>query len=136
LHQLAVYGPDVTADIIGELSVARAHAIAAGIVSEALMLDPGLGFSKTTSHSLTVLAELRRLTDLGHPVLIGASRKRFIGELTGVSEPSKRVIGSLAAHLAAVERGARVIRTHDVASTREALAVLAAIRSPRHAQES
>jgi dihydropteroate synthase len=123
----ATYGDDVTAEVCAELLTAAALAERAGIPHDAIMLDPGFGFAKTSAQSLTVLRELQRLTELGFPVLVGASRKRFIGELTGVSQPSRRIIGSAVAHVIAVQRGARLIRTHDVAVTREALAVNAAI---------
>ena len=121
----AVYADDVIADVCGELAAQVERAFSAGVDHSAIVLDPGLGFSKTSKQSLTVLRELHRLVALGFPVLVGASRKRFIGELTGVSEPSRRVVGSAVAHALAVARGARLIRTHDVAATREALAVLA-----------
>ena len=121
----AVYADDVIADVCGELAAQVERAFSAGVDHSAIVLDPGLGFSKTSKQSLTVLRELHRLVALGFPVLVGASRKRFIGELTGVSEPSRRVVGSAVAHALAAARGARLIRTHDVAATREALAVLA-----------
>ncbi len=123
----ATYGDDVTGDVCAELCAQVTLATRAGIAHDAIVLDPGIGFSKTSAHSLTVLRELQRVTALGFPVLVGASRKRFIGELTGVTEPSRRVIGSAVAHVIAVQRGARLIRTHDVAATREALAINAAI---------
>lgn len=123
----ATYGEDVTGDVCAELHAQAALALRAGIAHDAIILDPGIGFSKTSAHSLAVLRELRRVTALGFPVLVGASRKRFIGELTGVTEPSRRVVGSAVAHVIAVQRGARLIRTHDVAATSEALAINAAI---------
>ena len=121
----AVYADDVMPAVCGELTAQVERAFSAGVDHGAIVLDPGLGFSKTSDQSLTVLRELYRLVALGFPVLVGASRKRFIGELTGVSEPSQRVVGSVVAHALAVTRGAHLIRTHDVAATREALAVLA-----------
>ncbi len=123
----ATYGDDVTGDVCAELRAQVAVATRAGIAHDAIVLDPGIGFSKTSAHSLTVLRELQRVTALGFPVLVGASRKRFIGELTGVTEPSRRVVGSAVAHVIAVRRGARLIRTHDIAATREALAINAAL---------
>ena len=122
----ALYGPDVTQDVCDELQAQAGVALSAGIAPGAIVLDPGVGFSKTSAHSLTVLRELRRLAALGYPVLVGASRKRFVGELTGVDEPSRRALGSAVAHAFAVVRGAAIIRTHDVRETREALAVAAA----------
>ena len=121
----AVYGDNVMDEVCRELTAQVQIAFSAGVDHSAIVLDPGLGFAKTSRQSLTALRELHRLVALGFPVLLGASRKRFIGELTGVSEPARRVLGSAVAHALAVARGARLIRTHDVAATREALAVLA-----------
>jgi dihydropteroate synthase len=122
----AAYGDDVMDEVCGELSVQVAQAVTAGVEPSAIVLDPGVGFSKTSAQSLTVLRELHRLVARGFPVLVGASRKRFVGELTGVTEPSRRVVGSAVVHALAVARGARLIRTHDVAATRDALAIVAA----------
>jgi dihydropteroate synthase len=123
----ASYGADVTQDVCDALAAQAKAAMSAGIARDAIVLDPGLGFSKTSAQSITLLRELGRLAALGYPLLVGASRKRFIGELTGVVTPSHRVVGSAAAHLLAVQRGAAIVRTHDVAATRDALAVLAAL---------
>ena len=79
-------------------------------------------------HSLRVLATLHRLAAWGHPVVVGASRKRFVGELTGIRDPSARVFGSVGAAVAAYERGARILRVHDVAATRQAVDVADGIR--------
>lgn len=97
----------------------------AGIARRRLLIDPGFGFGKTLDHNLALLAGLDRFADLGVPVLAGLSRKRMIGELTGQSQaaPSARLYGSVAAAVLAAERGARILRVHDVAATREALAV-------------
>ena len=83
---------------------------------EAIVVDPGIGFSKRTQQSLTVLAELPRVAALGYPVLVGVSRKRFIGEITGVTIPADRVEGSIGANVAALARGAQLFRVHDVAA--------------------
>jgi dihydropteroate synthase len=125
-YALASYDADVTQEVCDELMERVAAALAAGIPGDAIVLDPGLGFSKTTTQSITLLRELDRLVALGYPVLVGASRKRFIGEITGVQEPSRRVVGSAVAHALAAQRGAAIVRTHDVAATREALAVVGA----------
>lgn len=104
-----------------------------GIAKKRLVIDPGFGFGKNTQHNLQLLANLERLGDLGLPVLAGLSRKRTIGELTGREQPSDRVHGSSAAHLIAAQRGARLLRVHDVAATIDALAVwqaVAAVRIP------
>jgi dihydropteroate synthase len=118
----ANYG-DVTTEVCGELAARIEAARGGGIPADALVLDPGIGFAKTSAHSLTLLRDLPRLRALGYPVLVGASRKRLIGELTGVKDPARRSAGSAVLHAFAVQQGARIIRTHDVAPTREALAV-------------
>ena len=100
-----------------------------GVRRECIAVDPGIGFSKRTEHSLIALACLERLAAWGYPVVVGASRKRFIGQLTGAKQPSHRVFGSVGAAVAAYERGARVLRVHDVSPTRHALDVVAAIRA-------
>jgi dihydropteroate synthase len=99
----------------------------AGIEKKRIVVDPGFGFGKTTAHNLALLANLGRFGDLGVPVLAGLSRKKTIGELTGRDAPAERLHGSVAAHLLAAERGARILRVHDVAATVDALRVLAAV---------
>lgn len=123
----ATYPADVVATVCDEIVAQLALARAAGICEDALVVDPGIGFAKTSAHSLALMRDLPRVIALGFPVLVGASRKRIIGELTGVKEPSQRVVGSAVAHALAVQAGARIIRTHDVAATREALAVATAL---------
>lgn len=100
----------------------------AGIAREMIVLDPGIGFGKTAEQSMIALARLRELEMFGLPILVGASRKRFIASVSP-SEPSGRLAGSIAAHLLAAQRGARIIRTHDVAETLQALRVAHAIES-------
>jgi dihydropteroate synthase len=99
----------------------------AGISSDKIVLDPGIGFGKTPEQSMTALARLSELQSFGIPLLVGASRKRFISTVTP-SEPHQRLGGSIAAHLLATQNGARIIRAHDVAETVQALRVAAAIR--------
>jgi dihydropteroate synthase len=99
----------------------------AGIAPEKIVLDPGIGFGKTPEQSMTALARLAELQTFGFPLLVGASRKRFISTVTP-SEPLQRLGGSIAAHLVAASHGARIIRAHDVAETVQALRVTAAIR--------
>ena len=123
----AVYGNDVTADVLAELDGSLAAAERAGVPMEAIALDPGFGFGKRSDHSLTLLRELPRLVALGRPVVIGVSRKRFIGELSRVDDPAMRVPGTMAANLVAMLRGARLFRVHDVAPARQALDVAWAI---------
>jgi dihydropteroate synthase len=92
-----------------------------------IVVDPGIGFGKTTTHNLELLNQLHRFADLGCPVLVGVSRKRFIGELAGDVPPAERGPGSVAAALAAVDRGARIVRVHDVAEHVQALRLWHAI---------
>jgi len=119
----AEYGDDVVADVIGELRGAVARAESAGVRDESIVLDPGIGFAKRGEHSLATLAGLERLVALGFPVLVGVSRKRFIGEISGVTDPAERVNGTVGANIAALMLGARLFRVHDVRPNREALDV-------------
>jgi dihydropteroate synthase len=118
---------DPIADVVRELDHACARARAAGVASEKLWVDPGLGFAKTAAQSARLLAHGRALTTLGARVLVGASRKSFLGVLAehdGVRPgPDARLPASLAAAVVAVREGADAVRVHDVAATREALAV-------------
>ena len=102
----------------------------AGISRDNIVLDPGIGFGKTQEQSMTVLARLEHFNTFGLPLLVGASRKRFISTVIA-SEPHQRLGGSIAAHLVAAKGGARIIRTHDVAETVQALRVAAAIWDKR-----
>jgi dihydropteroate synthase len=123
----ATYPDGVVATVSAELMAQVELARASGIASDALVLDPGIGFAKSSAHSLALLRALPQLAALGLPLLVGASRKRLIGELTGVAEPSQRVIGSAMVHAMSAVAGARIIRTHDVGPTREALAIASAL---------
>ena len=116
--------PEVAAYLLGQAVSLEA----AGVARERIALDPGIGFGKTIAHNLELLRRLGEIAALGYPVLIGASRKRFIGEITGVAEPRDRLAGSIAAALCAVENGAAIVRVHDVAETVQALAVARAVR--------
>ena len=130
-YEHAVYGNDVTADVLAELDGSLAAAERAGVAMDNIALDPGFGFGKRSEHSLTLLRELPRLVAMGRPVVIGVSRKRFIGELSRVTDPEQRVPGTIGANLVAMMRGARLFRVHDVAPTRQALDVAWAILSDR-----
>ncbi len=125
---------DPAIDIIRDIEAffARSLDIAAqaGIPGSQLVLDPGIGFGKTPEQSMTVLARLDELREFGLPLMIGASRKRFIDTITP-SEPQQRLGGSIAAHVLAARKGARIVRTHDVAKTVQALRVAAAIEERR-----
>jgi len=105
-------------------------AAAAGIARSRIVLDPGIGFGKTPEQSITCLARFGAWRNCGLPLLVGASRKRFINSVAP-SEPIERQGGSIAAHVLAVENGATIVRVHDVAATVQALAVAAAIRRAR-----
>jgi dihydropteroate synthase len=125
---------DSDIDIIRDITdfFARSLDIAdkAGISRDKIVLDPGIGFGKTSEQSMTALARLDEISVFGLPLLVGASRKRFISTVTP-SEPHQRIGGSIAAHLVAAQGGARIIRTHDVSETVQALSVAAAIEGKR-----
>lgn len=127
--QDAPHYDDVVGDVHRFLAERIFAAEMAGIDKKRLIVDPGFGFGKTAAHNLQLLAALSRLGELGLPVLAGLSRKRSIGEWTGRTQPAERVAGSLAAHLIAVQRGALLVRVHDVAPTVDALKVWAALAS-------
>ena len=116
---------DVVGDVVAFLRDHAALALAEGVPT--VIVDPGIGFGKTVEQNVALVRRLDELVALGHPVLVGASRKRFIGVLTGVEQPEERVAGTVAVHLAAVGRGARLIRAHDVAAHRQALAMWRAV---------
>ena len=127
-------------DVVGDVHRFLAERIFAaemsGIAKKNIVVDPGFGFGKNTQHNLTLLAQLERIAELGVPVLAGLSRKRSIGEITGRDLPAGRVAGSVAAHLIAAQRGAKILRVHDVAATVDALKVwnaVAAVSTPRTA---
>ena len=103
----------------------------AGMDKKRIIVDPGFGFGKTTAHNLELLGQLKRFAQFECPVLVGLSRKGSIGELTQQAQPSARLAGSLAAHIVAAQRGATIIRTHDVRATVDALRVLQAIAPAR-----
>jgi dihydropteroate synthase len=121
---------DIMKDIAAFFTRSLDIAAKAGISSDNIVLDPGIGFGKTPEQSMTALARLNELRVFGLPLLVGASRKRFISSVTP-SEPHQRLGGSIAAHLVAAKGGARIIRTHDVSETVQALRVAAAIEDKR-----
>jgi dihydropteroate synthase len=123
------YG-DVVTEIKAFLEERMGFAIANGIAEERILLDPGIGFGKTVEHNLELLRRLGELVELGRPVVIGTSRKSFLGKITG-REVDDRVAATVATNVLAYERGARVFRVHDVAPVRDALAVTAATVSAR-----
>jgi dihydropteroate synthase len=129
-RETADTGIDIMQDIVVFLRRSLEIAAKAGIPQSHIVLDPGIGFGKTPEQSMTVLARLGELKSFGLPILVGASRKRFISAVTP-SEPHQRLGGSIAAHILAAQAGARIIRTHDVNETVQALRVAAAIGDQR-----
>ena len=123
------YG-DVVNEVKAFLEERMVFAIANGVAEERILLDPGIGFGKTVEHNLELLRRLGELVELGRPVLIGTSRKSFLGKITG-REIDERVAATVATNVLAYERGARVFRVHDVAPVHDALAVTAATVSAR-----
>ena len=126
---------DVVAEICSFLEARAQAALAAGVPKEKIMVDPGIGFGKTLFHNLLIIGRLKEIVALGYPVLVGASRKSFIGKISGVDE-SDRLEGSLAAAVLAACAGARIIRTHDVRQTRRALEVCGAVLHPARFTEN
>jgi dihydropteroate synthase len=125
---------DVVADVHRFLAERIFAAEMAGIAKKNIVVDPGVGFGKTGEHNLLLLAQLERFRELGVPILAGLSRKKTIGALTGRDDPRQRVHGSVAAHLIAAQRGAMLLRVHDVAATVDALKVwnaVAAVPMPK-----
>jgi dihydropteroate synthase len=118
---------DVLLDVYDFLKDRIAVAEAAGIPLARIMVDPGIGFGKTAAHNLTLIRGLSLFHDLGVPVLLGASRKRFIGTIGGEDQADRRMPGSVAVALAGVAQGAQVLRVHDVAETRQALRLWQAV---------
>ncbi|MEM7776393.1 MAG: dihydropteroate synthase [Pseudomonadota bacterium] len=125
----------VQLEVFDFLEARIAACVAAGLPAAKLIADPGIGFGKTLEHNLSLIAGMSLLHGLGVPILLGASRKRFVGALTGIETASNRVSGSVGAALAGVAQGAQFVRVHDVAETREALTVwqAATLGSPAHA---
>jgi len=117
---------DIVADVLAFFSRSLEIAARAGIAHENIVLDPGIGFGKTPEQSMTCLARLAEFKRFGLPLMVGASRKRFINTVTP-STPAERIGGSIAAHLLAVQKGAAIVRVHDVAETVQALRVRTAI---------
>jgi dihydropteroate synthase len=124
MQEQAVYD-DVVAEVKRFLEQRLAAAVAAGIAEQRIMLDPGIGFAKRLEHNLELLRRLDELVTLGQPIVIGTSRKSFLGRITG-REAADRLPGTIATNVLAFERGAAVFRVHDVRPVADALAVAAA----------
>ena len=131
MQQSPSYG-SVLEDVRDFLAERTAMAVAGGIAADRLVLDPGFGFGKTLEHNLELLRGLSDLSINGLPLLAGISRKSMLGAITG-RKTDQRLAASLAAALLAVQRGAQIVRVHDVAETRDALAVLSALGTPAYA---
>lgn len=126
--QVAPAYQDVVTEVLGFLVSRIGACVRAGIARERLLVDPGIGFGKTLEHNLALMAALPRLAALGLPVLVGASRKSFIGRIDpGATDPGDRLGGSLAAALLALRSGAAIVRVHDVRETAQAFAVWRAV---------
>jgi dihydropteroate synthase len=117
---------DVVADVRAFLAARLEHATRAGIAVERIWLDPGIGFGKTIDHNLELLRRLDEIVALGRPVVVGTSRKSFLGTIAGGRGPGERVAGTIATNVIALARGASVFRVHDVAEAHDALRVAAA----------
>jgi dihydropteroate synthase len=128
MQKRAVYA-DLHGEVLAELELALRRARDAGVPEGHCAIDPGLGFAKTAEQNLGLLRRLRELWQLGAALIVGASRKSFIGKATGRTVPSERTQGSVAAAVAAALNGAAVVRVHDVAATREALLLADAVRT-------
>jgi dihydropteroate synthase len=124
---------DVVSEVKAFLEERIAFAVGEGIAEERITIDPGIGFGKTVEHNLELLRRIGEIVELGFPVLVGTSRKGFLGQLVGREEPHDRVSATVATNLIAFERGATVFRVHDVAATSDALAVAAATLRPHGA---
>ena len=124
--QAAPQYDDVVQDVMGFLASRVAAAEAAGIARERIVLDPGFGFGKTLAHNQTLFRALPRFAHFGLPLLVGVSRKSMLGQITG-RDVGERMPASIAAAMLAAQAGARIIRVHDVAATKDALAVLSAL---------
>jgi dihydropteroate synthase len=118
---------DVVGEVLEFLEQRMAFALSRGVREEQIILDPGIGFGKTAEHNLSLLRHLDRLVELGRPVLLGASRKRFLGAILG-AEPDQRAIGTVATTVLGVQAGAHIFRVHDVRPNFEALRVALAVR--------
>jgi dihydropteroate synthase len=127
----AAYGADPAAAVVAELGAAVERAESAGVARTSLVVDPGLGFAKRTSHSLALLGGVERLAVLGLPILVGPSRKRFVGDAAGGLPVEDRLPGTIAACVVAFLGGARLFRVHDVLEVRRAIAVADAALAAR-----
>jgi dihydropteroate synthase len=122
---------DVVAEVTQFLDDRASRALAGGVDPASVAIDPGIGFGKTATHNLQLIDGLGQLVEMGYPVVLGASRKTFLGKITGIADPSGRDGVTAVTTAIGFERGARVFRVHDVAASRAALSLAAAIVSPQ-----
>ena len=118
---------DVAAEVIAFLMTRKQDCIDAGIAAEQIVLDPGFGFGKSLTHNLTLFNAIDQFVASGHPVLVGVSRKAMIGQMLGIEQTDQRVIGSVMMAVLAAQRGATILRVHDVLETRQAIDIWRAI---------
>jgi dihydropteroate synthase len=128
MYALADYD-DVTADVMRELGQRIEAAMSAGIARDRIVIDPGIGFAKTAEQSAELLRRLPELRSLGRPILVGVSRKSFLGVITGEPDPRRRLPASLAAGLFALSRGAAILRVHNVVETIQAIKAWEGLKS-------
>jgi len=128
MQSLAAYG-DVVDEVKAELAARIEAAVRAGVRPENIVVDPGIGFAKTAAQNIALLQGLRAFCALGFPLLVGVSRKAFVGVLGGEADPARRVAGSVAAALFALEQGASILRVHDVHETAQAVRVWTTLRA-------
>ncbi|MEY2699604.1 MAG: dihydropteroate synthase [Pseudomonadota bacterium] len=126
----------VTAEVCAFLRLRAEAALQAGITGEQILLDPGIGFGKRREHNLQLLKELDQIVALGYPVLLGTSRKRFMGAICGIDDPARLLPATIATTALGVQSGARIFRVHDVAENRQAADVAAAICSADSADQA
>ncbi len=124
---------DVTREVTAFLQERADATVRAGVSATHVLLDPGIGFGKTVQHNLQLLRDLPQLAQLGHRILIGTSRKRFIGAVTGTTDPQQRIYGSVASAVWSVLRGASIVRVHDVLPTVQAMRTIRAIQATESA---
>jgi dihydropteroate synthase len=129
--QVAPHYDDVVGEVLAFLEERVAFAVEHGIPEERICVDPGIGFGKNLAHNLSLLRSIGSFGDLGAPVLVGASRKRFVGELSGAEDPADRVEGSIAAAVWCASQGVDIVRVHDVGATVRALRVVDAVARER-----
>jgi dihydropteroate synthase len=136
MHNRASEDPalDIVADVRDYLARSIEIALKAGVPLERLIVDPGIGFGKTAEQNLRLVRELRSLDTLGCPILLGVSRKRIIGAVTGRADPMERLHGSLALAVIGAMNGAAILRVHDVAPHVDAMKMVAALSSTHKAQ--